>query len=477
MRVSDIYGLGLQQGELDFVDIDVDGDTRVYIDPHAFRYLHGKWAHECTSLIQSFFHELLDAIVGGNRPRGDQLLSGLREPNETRFGLSSGRPRGHGLGDRLGDDLWNSLSSSRAVQTGLVEDLEDTILLVRGIGFDIVSDITTNIIRGPLLDYTRLACESYEIPMASGVVSGGMWNPRSRTWTQALVERPVATTGPILLVPKLVVRRGLSYELNEYYWHYILPFLQERELSSAGSRLVRLVKSSGVPYVTKKSLVEKYGSGKDTIIDLTVAHPEILDGYREAKRGPTDPLTHGELAELTGVDPPDWDKLLGDVIDLSPGRSAADAFNKAVAALLEAVFYPDLDMPTIERPLHAGRKRVDITFANEARANFFRWLATHYHAPYVFVECKNYSSDPANPELDQLAGRFSRDRGTIGFLVCRDFDDKPLFVQRCRDTARDGRGFIIALDDDDLRQIVAMRRDNRALDLARFLQRRFDELL
>ncbi|HEY0388417.1 MAG TPA: hypothetical protein VGC71_08245 [Gaiellales bacterium] len=50
------------------------------------------------------------------------------------------------------------LEASEAVQTVMLEDLEDSILLVRGIGYDIVSDITTNVIREPLIRYTELAC-------------------------------------------------------------------------------------------------------------------------------------------------------------------------------------------------------------------------------------------------------------------------------------------------------------------------------
>jgi len=65
---------------------------------------------------------------------------------------------------------------------------------------------------------------------------------------------------------------------------------------------------------------------------------------------------------------------------------------------------------------------------------------------YIPAECKNYSSDPANPALDQLAGRFSTKRGKFGLLICRKFDNKNLFIQRCKDTAQDGRGFIVPLD-------------------------------
>jgi hypothetical protein len=43
-------------------------------------------------------------------------------------------------------------------------------------------------------------------------------------------------------------------------------------------------------------------------------------------------------------------------------------------------------------------------------------------------------------------------------LVCRRFKDKAKFQQRCRDTALDDRGYIIALDDEDLKTLVEARK-------------------
>jgi len=96
---------------------------------------------------------------------------------------------------------------------------------------------------------------------------------------------------------------------------------------------------------------------------------------------------------------------------------------------------------------------------------------------YLVIECKNYVGDPGNPELDQVSGRFSPSRGKVGFLLCRSFEDKELFLQRCRDTANDQRGFVMAFDDEDLRDLVGARRDGDLPKFHRLLKERFDALL
>lgn len=84
---------------------------------------------------------------------------------------------------------------------------------------------------------------------------------------------------------------------------------------------------------------------------------------------------------------------------------------------------------------------------------------------FILVECKNYSRDLANPELDQMAGRFGPNRGQFGLVVCRSIEDENLFVARCRDTHRDNRGLILPLTDNDLIQALIERSDGEPMPL------------
>lgn len=478
-RVSNHYGLGVGQSALDFVDVDTSTDTALFIDPSAIRLTETVWAEECKLLLQDFFTTVLQSIKNGDVQTAEELVGALSEPNETHLGLSRTESQGKAMGKVLAKVLCDALTGSAAAATGLLHDLEDSILLLDGISFDRVSDITTNIIRGPLIWYTQGVCDWMGIPLVDDVASGPLWDPQAHAWSNEYTSLPMVDGAKLLLVPKVFVRKRLEYDADKYYRGYILESLQSKELA-ANTNLVRVLKS-GARRVTKKDLKAKYGSGKLVNLSETKSDPRLLTRYKEdRRREPLRPHTDAEIAAVTTGDVGDCRKLLKKVVELQAGPRDATAYEKAVAELLAALFYPSLSNPSLQEELHNGRKRIDITYTNEARSGFFRWIQVNYTAPKVCIECKNYSSDPANPELDQLAGRFSPRRGRVGILVCRSFEDKDLFIQRCRDTANDDRGFIIALDDSDLASLVNTKCSSDECETYidyPLLRERFDKLI
>jgi hypothetical protein len=449
VRVSDHFKLRRSQPYLDFVDVRLDTDIEVFVDPTALRTLSSPWGHECASLVQHYFEAVLARIKAGQHDQARALVSVLSERNEFHLGFSAGKSQGHGFGVESAQWVWDALSKSLASRSGLLKDLEDTCLLIEGIGRDMVSDAVCNIIRGPLIKYTQDMCEFYGIPITPNVASGPVWNSQTEIWESHFVPLPVTKQGHLVLVPKLLVRHQLSYEYQEYYRHYLLPVMQQAEIS-ANTALVRLLKD-GTPRVTKKALMAKYGSDKLAVVKQTLKYPHVLKKYKDHKDSDhAPPLAHEQLADVADSEPPHWDELIAKLRALASGNDNATAYEDLIERILSALFYPSLCHPSKQHKIHDGRKRIDITYANEAQGGFFAWLAQHYPAAFIFVECKNYGREIGNPEVDQLSGRFSPSRGTVGLLVCRSIEDATLLGNRCRDTANDQRGFILALDDDDL---------------------------
>ncbi|WP_156181240.1 hypothetical protein [Mycobacterium nebraskense] len=465
MRVSQVYNLGITQPSLEFLDVDITSDTKVFVDPHAFRYLDSDWARECVALLQDYYNELIHAVDNNDRPRGQYLLGQLSESNEAHLGLSRYGPQGRGVGAALADDIFDALLSSEAVSLGFVDDVEETLLFVDGIGHDRVSDMTINIVRRPLIEFTQRMCNDYDIPMVPSVDSGPMWNRMNHSWEAKHVDIPMPSGNKLLLVPRAIVRKGGTFDPGDYLTHFVLPYLQEQELANPRSTLVRERTSKrlkGQRYVTKKSIRERDGQRtKAWNTDVTHRNPAIMQAYRESRAVKSEPPNHDEIATLTGSPFPDWDKLLADVVGIPSGNADANNYHYAVQHLLTALFYPALDFPTREFKTHEGRKRIDIVYINMAASGFFHWVHNIADVPAstVVVECKNYTGALSNEEFDQLTGRFSPRRGRIGLLCYRGFKDKkPDVIQHCRDAALDDRGYVIALDDEDLGLLVESRK-------------------
>lgn len=169
--------------------------------------------------------------------------------------------------------------------------------------------------------------------------------------------------------------------------------------------------------------------------------------------------------------------LVSQLDAIPPGRENAHRYHQLMAQILNRLFSPQLTGMKIEQEINEGRKRIDICFDNVAVTGFFHDLMVRYGipCPLIFVECKNYNNDPANPELDQLQGRFGKQRGRFGLLVCREISDRTVFVRRCRDMTQND-GYVIALTDEDVKSLWTLRGlNNEGFD--QYLRDKLKELI
>ena len=147
----------------------------------------------------------------------------------------------------------------------------------------------------------------------------------------------------------------------------------------------------------------------------TVDDSEMLESLKE-KLGEPIELFHHEGQGVAGTN------LISRLDSIPSGSENAHSYHQCIDQILKRLFSPELTGMKIEQEINVGRKRVDICFDNVANRGFFHdlKLAHQIKCPLIFLECKNYSCDPANPEIDQLLGRFGRQRGDFGILLCRN---------------------------------------------------------
>jgi len=451
MKFSEYFQLNKKQEELDFVDIPIDGgDLKLFIDPYAISIRKDIWSQKANSIIVDFFNEIVQLIRDEKNRNALDLLSNLREPNETHLGYSKHKSRGSGIGGQTAKNLHKALSESSAVKTGFLSKLEETELMVDGISHDRISDLTTNVIKQQLIEYTISQCELLHIPLSDVPVSN-ILNTNDMQWESAFRKLPIVNNSKILLVPKIIARHNMSYDSQDYYNNIVLNFLQTEHIRK-GSSLVKTLKN-GKRRVTKKILKAIFPKTKNYLFDISKENPELLKQYQDILnkkfRVEESLMDEAEQKYTSGV-------LSDRLKQIIVGHTHASNYHSLMIGICEFIFYPSLTRPRKEYEIHEGRKRIDIFMDNSAIGGFFKQLSSlkEINPISVIIECKNYRDEINNPEIDQLSGRFGYYRGNVGISLSRSFENKTKIFKRCKDTLNDGRGLILPMEDRDVFEML-----------------------
>jgi hypothetical protein len=156
--------------------------------------------------------------------------------------------------------------------------------MIPGVSYDKISDLTTNILRGHLVEYTIAQCDLHGVA-TENVPLDPVFNTDTMRWEERYGNLPVWRNRPILLVPKSAVRYSPAYQHQRYYQHYVLNFLKARELTNPNSALVRLIRNEHKKTVRrvvhKKDLAALYPRAKEFLFEFSRENPEVLQEYRE----------------------------------------------------------------------------------------------------------------------------------------------------------------------------------------------------
>lgn len=280
---------------------------------------------------------------------------------------------------------------------------------------------------------------------------------------------------PIILVPKAVVSYSKRYTPQKYYNQFVLEYLRNDHLKRK-SKLVQK-RASGAFYVTKKSVAIEHPYSKEYLADFTQRHPDIFASFKEWIAHDAKSIPQDDLSEISRLQVSSY--LAQKLSKIPAGKTTASQYHTTAVSILDFLFYPALITPLVEVEIHSGRKRIDITFDNGADSGFFYRIHTIHKIPsqYIFVECKNYSHKVSNPEADQLSGRFSYNRGRLGFLLFRNIDDIESMMLRSSDAYKDGRGVIIPICDADLLNMLDLAKDEKASPYEKLLSDRLRTII
>lgn len=479
MKISEKMGLNKSQLELDFFDYKIGADTYRFFDPYYIAKKEDAFLSECNEYIETFFNRLM-FLLNTDELAAYDLFSHLGEVNQICLGMSSGEPAGKGIGEIDTAKIFAAIKESCAFQDGVAQGLEDIRIFIPGIDKDKVSDMVANIIKKPLIKYTQEQCALYDIALISAE-AGYCWDKTQ--WVRGHKDILVFNDKEYFLFPKNLVSESKRYTANEYFGMYILNYLQQKNIDEDTGLVHKSYDRKGnlkKAYVYKKEIVadmERRGEfiTKDWLARFTKENPQVFEKFRKET---IDKISNSDYEKITDDEVSDIiDKLINELRNLPIGGEYATQYHHLMSGILELLLYPNIAHPRIEEKIHDGRKRVDIAFNNIAETGFFFLLGTTYDIPcsIIMIECKNYTKDIANPELDQMAGRFSARRGKFGIICCRDLDNQDLFTEREKDTIKDDRGLIIHLTDQTIINLLEQRKIGINID--DFLVSRYMEII
>lgn len=463
MKISNLMGLKKSQYELDFYDFDASMDTFKFFDPYYISKSDNAFLKECNEYITSFFNNFLYFLENGYEAQALALFSHLGEMNEICLGMSKGTPTGKGVGSIDAQKIFKAIKESVAFKNGTINTIADLRLFIYGIDKDKVSDMVANIIKIPLIEYTKTQCQLYNIALTHSE-TGYFWDKTK--WDRKLDDLLIINNKVYYLYPCELITSAKYFSANEFFRNYILDYLQQKHLSE-NSHLVRETRDRNGKIVNRRVFkkdiindIERKGEviNKDWFSRFAKENPEVYKRFNSdiINKITEEPVIIINQEELNSI----IDTLIQELRSIQPGSGNATNYHHLISGILELLFFSYIAHPRIEQIIHEGRKRIDIVFDNIAENGFFFLLGTTYNIPcsQIMVECKNYSKDISNPEIDQMSGRFSAKRGKYGIICCRNIENKAAFAQREKDTFHDDRGLIFHLDDTDIINLLTDRK-------------------
>lgn len=235
-------------------------------------------------------------------------------------------------------------------------------------------------------------------------------------------------------------------EANEFNKTQISPddSLDEGKVLSASDK-----NDADIVFTPNESLLNlnlSSGENKTECDKVTPFHQEANE-FNNFQNSPDDFLDEGKV-------------LIHRLKSLPSGKENAEEYHRVIFQCLNHIFKESLKRGQKEVRMNEGRKRVDIVFNNQAINGFFAHIVDRYKVfcPKILIECKNYTSDPNNPEVDQLLGRVGNLAGDLGILVCRQVQNHETLQKRCKDAlGKREPVYILYFDDNDIIKLINMK--------------------
>ena len=284
METFNTYFTKLKKRNIDFVDIPLGEDLEAFICP--FLIENNKLANPIAFEVYERVHQFLiklnrDFIKPNKRSEGIEFLSHLHEPNEYHLGYSD-RNKGKAVSDVRAEVIYDALRNNVLAKqnAAITNEAHFVLLLVKGIGQDIMSDIIANVCRDIFANFTLKICTIYKDATVAEIIE--FYNAITKKWETKKVNLPNFAGKPIILLPKFIISGGRAY-VNLYNWfiarNYLsLEILNRKKPLTTDSKFIFKLKNGTRKAIVKK-IYQTYRKPKNELIEFVKKFKGSLDEF------------------------------------------------------------------------------------------------------------------------------------------------------------------------------------------------------
>jgi hypothetical protein len=269
-----------------FFNIPIEKDLEAFICPFLIaNNLQDKTVKQIYIQLKTFFTVLNSKfIVPKDEKNGLIFLSHLHELNYFHLGYSD-KNKGRAVSINRAKLIYDSLTRNKlAAQKNLTitNESHNVLLLVHGIGQDIMSDIISNVCLNIFARFTEETCKTLKITNTIAI-DLEYFDPTTKTWKRSTFKLPHYKRSPIILVPKNLISGKREYS-ERYSWFICKNYISKDLIngvikSSMIDTLVKTKISDGQKIPIIKKIHEVYKKPKNELIHFVKKYNKSLSEF------------------------------------------------------------------------------------------------------------------------------------------------------------------------------------------------------
>jgi hypothetical protein len=429
-RLNDYYGLLFTQEEVDFAIPFLDEDIPLYLDPFLLWKSPSQMDNSLHATITNSFN-FLGKLYLKNEDKATEILIELSECDEVGLGNSKTK-QGKRIGNKFADLILSSFKNIPQIQEHGFTHFEVLQLLIEDFSKDRVSDISCNLIKSFLIDYTIQQSEKYSIPRDSADIHYfDTNNYKIVSETVSLPINPV-TKVPILLTPRRWLRFVPWISFDDYFINYIST--SQKILQGESIDRVEILEYNRKNYDQVQTYIErKQLEQKDCKNDPLFTQIPILSSKRKKDT----------------------------ILKLPTGKTdnADKEYEYNLCPLLASMLYPELDFAQPQSRTDSGVLIRDLIFYNNTSSTLLREIFEKYNSRQLVFELKNVK-ELNTTHINQLNRYLSSEFGSFGVIFTRNQPPKNVF-ENTIDLWSGQRKCILIFDDKDLELMCQVYEDRQ----------------